>query len=225
MGIISRFADIMKSNMNALLDKCEDPGKMVDQTLRDLREDLAQVKKETAGVMADAKNANRKVEECQAQIDKYSKAAQNAVLAGNDGDARTLIAKKQTFEEQLVTLKQNAELNNANAEKMRQMHDKLVNDIDSLEARKDTIKATTATAKAQERINKMQDGGKRAAASMDTFARMEAKANKALDEAMAHAELNEDINSASDLADKYAGGAGATSVDDELAALKASLGK
>ena len=136
MGIISRFADIMKSNMNALLDKCEDPGKMVDQTLRDLREDLAQVKKETAGVMADAKNANRKVEECQAQIDKYSKAAQNAVLAGNDGDARTLIAKKQTFEEQLVTLKKNAELNNANAEKMRQMHDKLVNDIDSLEARK-----------------------------------------------------------------------------------------
>ncbi len=225
MGIISRFADIMKSNMNALLDKCEDPGKMVDQTLRDLREDLAQVKKETAGVMADAKNANRKVEECQAQIDKYSKAAQNAVLAGNDGDARTLIAKKQTFEEQLVTLKKNAELNNANAEKMRQMHDKLVNDIDSLEPRKDTIKATTATAKAQERINKMQDGGKRAAASMDTFARMEAKANKALDEAMAHAELNEDINSASDLADKYAGGAGATSVDDELAALKASLGK
>lgn len=225
MGIISRFADIMKSNMNALLDKCEDPGKMVDQTLRDLREDLAQVKKETAGVMADAKNANRKVEECQAQIDKYFKAAQNAVLAGNDGDARTLIAKKQTFEEQLVTLKKNAELNNANAEKMRQMHDKLVNDIDSLEARKDTIKATTATAKAQERINKMQDGGKRAAASMDTFARMEAKANKALDEAMAHAELNEDINSASDLADKYAGGAGATSVDDELAALKASLGK
>ena len=58
MGIISRFADIMKSNMNALLDKCEDPGKMVDQNLRDLREDLAQVKKETAGVMADAKNAN-----------------------------------------------------------------------------------------------------------------------------------------------------------------------
>lgn len=225
MGIISRFADIMKSNMNALLDKCEDPGKMVDQTLRDLREDLAQVKKETAGVMADAKNANRKVEECQAEIEKYSKAAQNAVLAGNDEDARTLIAKKQTFEDQLVTLKKNAELNNANAEKMRQMHDKLVNDIDSLEARKDTIKATTATAKAQERINKMQDGGKRAAASMDTFSRMEAKANKALDEAMAHAELNEDINSASDLADKYAGGAGATSVDDELAALKASLGK
>ena len=46
MGILTRFTDIMKSNINALLDKCEDPAKMIDQTLRDLREDLAEVKKE-----------------------------------------------------------------------------------------------------------------------------------------------------------------------------------
>ena len=38
MGILTRFTDIMKSNINALLDKCEDPAKMIDQTLRDLRE-------------------------------------------------------------------------------------------------------------------------------------------------------------------------------------------
>ena len=41
MGILTRFTDIMKSNINALLDKCEDPAKMIDQTLRDLREDLS----------------------------------------------------------------------------------------------------------------------------------------------------------------------------------------
>ena len=52
MGIISRFTDIMKSNINALLDKCEDPAKMIDQTLRDLREDLAEVKKEECGTDA-----------------------------------------------------------------------------------------------------------------------------------------------------------------------------
>lgn len=45
MGILTRFTDIMKSNINALLDKCEDPAKMIDQTLRDLREDLVEVKK------------------------------------------------------------------------------------------------------------------------------------------------------------------------------------
>ena len=48
MAILKRFGDIMRANINALLDKAEDPGKMVDQMLLDLNEDLAAVKKETA---------------------------------------------------------------------------------------------------------------------------------------------------------------------------------
>ena len=71
MGILTRFTDIMKSNINALLDKCEDPAKMIDQTLRDLREDLAEVKKETANIIADAKSADRQVQECEDKIAKY----------------------------------------------------------------------------------------------------------------------------------------------------------
>ena len=78
MGILTRFTDIMKSNINALLDKCEDPAKMIDQTLRDLREDLAEVKKETANIIADAKSADRQVKECEEEITKYTAAAQNA---------------------------------------------------------------------------------------------------------------------------------------------------
>lgn len=224
MGVFSRFSDIMKSNVNALLDKAENPEKMVDQTLRDLREDLAEVKQQTAGVMADAKEANRKVENCEEQIKKYTTAAQNAVKAGNDGDARKLITKKQQLEEQLVSLKKTAEINNANADRVHQMHDKLVADIEALETKRDTIKATAATAKAQEKINKMQDGGKRASSSIDAFNRMEAKANKALDQAMAHSELNAGGNTSEDLLDKYAGGGSTSSVDDELEALKAQLG-
>lgn len=221
MGIISRFSDVMKSNINAMLDKCEDPAKMVDQTLRDLREDLAKVKQETAGVMADAKEAERRVADCKAQIERYTTAATNAVKAGNDADARALLVKKQQYDEQLVGLQKAADLAKANADKMHQMHDKLVNDISALEIRKDNIKATAAAAKAQERINKMQDGGKRAASSVDAFERMEAKANKALDQAMAHADLNAAKDEASDLADKYSGAN--ASVDDELARLKESL--
>ena len=97
MGILTRFTDIMKSNINALLDKCEDPAKMIDQTLRDLREDLAEVKKETANIIADAKSADRQVKECEEEITKYTTAAQNALKAGNEDDARTLIAKKQQY--------------------------------------------------------------------------------------------------------------------------------
>lgn len=225
MGVFSRFSDIMRSNVNALLDKAENPEKMVDQTLRDLREDLAEVKQQTAGVMADAKEANRKVENCEEEIRKYTTAAQNAIKAGNDGDARKLIAKKQQLEEQLASLKKTAEINNANANRVRQMHDKLVSDIEALETKRDTIKATAATARAQEKINKMQDGGKRAASSIDAFNRMEAKANRALDQAIAHSELNAGGSTSEDLLDKYAGEGSTSSVDDELEAMKAQLGK
>ena len=57
MSILSRFKDIMSSNVNALLDKMEDPAKMVDQILRNLKDDLQEVKDETAGVMAEEKRA------------------------------------------------------------------------------------------------------------------------------------------------------------------------
>lgn len=223
MGIVSRFSDIMKSNINALLDKCEDPAKMIDQTLRDLREDLAEVKKDTAGVMADAKRSQEQVDKCKADIDRYQNAAMNAIKAGNDSDAKKLLSKKQAFEQSLVSLEQTNQVNQDNAAKMRQMHDKLVSDIESLEARKDAIKAKVSTAKAQERINKMT-AGVNTSASISAFERMEAKADKMLHQAQAEAELNAGSESADDLADKYVGGASGDSVDDELAKLKQQMG-
>ena len=59
MGMLDRFADIVKANINDLLDKCEDPAKMIDQYLRDLTENLAEVKQETAGVMAEEARTKR----------------------------------------------------------------------------------------------------------------------------------------------------------------------
>ena len=221
MGILTRFTDIMKSNINALLDKCEDPAKMIDQTLRDLREDLAEVKKETANIIADAKSADRQVKECEEEITKYTTAAQNALKAGNEDDARTLIAKKQQYESNLVSYKKTQELTHANADKM---HDKLVNDIETLEARRDAIKATVASAKAQEHINKIVSGGDKAKSSMESFERYEKKAEKMLDAATAEAELNAHTSAASTLADKYTSNGSDASVEDELAAMKAKLG-
>lgn len=58
MGILSRFSDIMKANINDMLDKCEDPSKMVDQTLRELKEDLAEVKKKPQELWQKKKIAN-----------------------------------------------------------------------------------------------------------------------------------------------------------------------
>ena len=113
-----------------------------------------------------------------------------------------------------------------NAAKMRQMHDKLCKDIQSLEARRDAVKAKVAAAKAQERINKVGSSVNSVGTSMDAFGKMEAKANKMLDEANAMAELNQtqleaDVDS---LAAKYDAEPANTAVDDELAALKAQMG-
>lgn len=225
MGILTRCKDIMSANVNALLDKAEDPAKMIDQTLLNLRKDLAQVKKETAAVMADAKNARRKVTECEKQITDYKTTAEKALRAGNEGDARTLLEAKKREEEKLVALQKTCEMAEKNADNMQAMHDKLVRDIEALEAKKDAIKAKTATAKAQKHMNQVLSGGDKAAASIDAFERYEAKADKMLDEAAAMTELNKtaDDNTADSMLDKYKNG-GSADVDDELEKMKKELG-
>ena len=77
-GIITRFKDIMSSNINALLDKAEDPSKMIDQYLRNLESDLGKVKAETASVMAEEKRAKRQLDELNEQINKMQKYAEKA---------------------------------------------------------------------------------------------------------------------------------------------------
>ena len=70
MGIIQRFTDIMSANINALLDKAEDPAKMIDQYLRNLESDLGKVKAETAAVMAEETRSKRELQECEEEIAK-----------------------------------------------------------------------------------------------------------------------------------------------------------
>lgn len=226
MGVIQRFKDIMSANINAMLDKAENPEKMIDQYMRNLENDLGKVKAETASVMAEEARAKRAYDEALAEVEKYQKYAEKAVAAGNDNDARVFLQSKKTAQSKLEGLKLTYDTAAANAQKMRQMHDKLVKDIDNLEARRAAIKATVKAAKAQERINKVGTSVTGANNSMEAFTRMEAKANKMLDEANAMAELNssqEDTN-IDNLAAKYDEAPNNAAVDDELAALKAKMG-
>lgn len=106
-NILSRFGDIISANINALLDKAEDPAKMIDQYLRKASEDLAEVKENTAAVMAEEKRCKRMLDECEAEVARYADLAKKALTAGNEDDARAFIAKKQKLEENLVVLKKN----------------------------------------------------------------------------------------------------------------------
>lgn len=224
MGILSRFKDIMAANINALLDKAEDPEKMIDQCLRNLTSDLAKVKQETAAVMAQETAAKRELDECQDQINKMQSYAIKAVEAGNEDDARRFLAEKASLSVKLQSLQSTYTVAADNAKKMREMHDKLTGDIKEIEMRKDAIKSKLAVAKAQERVNEITGDITDSNRSIASFERYEELANKKLDEAMAMSELNsaEPEESLRDLTQKYAGGA---DIDAELEALKASLGK
>lgn len=224
MSIFSRFKDIMASNINAMLDKAEDPEKMVDQYLRNLNSDLGKVKAETATVMAEEQRSKRAVDECQEEINKMERYAMKALEAGNEGDARKFLEKKTSLASKLTELEKAYQLAMSNSKQMKQMHDKLVSDIGELEARKDMLKAKWSVAKTQERMNKLGNSTANTGGSISAFERMEEKVNQALDKANAMAELNagpkDEID---DLEAKYEDKT--SNIDDELAALKARMSK
>lgn len=224
-GIIKRFSDIMSANLNALLDKAEDPEKMIDQYLRNLESDLGKVKAETASVMAEEKKCKRELDECNADIEKMQRYAEKAIVAGNDNDARQFLEKKQQLVSKQTALQQAYDLAHGNAVKMKEMHDKLVSDMGELQSRRDAIRAKVAVAKTQERLNKVGSSVAGVSNNLSAFDRMEEKANRMLDEANAMSELNTTKDDVADLAAKYDEDSSNTGVDDELAALKARLGK
>ena len=224
MGILNRFTTIMKANINALLDKAEDPAKMVDQYLIDLNQSLAEVKSETAGVIAEEKRTARLVEKNAAESDRMESLAKKALQAGNEDDARVFLAKKQQIDATGEELKKAADAAHANADKMRQMHDKLVSDIDGLKTRRETIKAKSAVAKTQNRVNGLV-GNDKAEGAIDAFNRMEAKVDRDLDTAEAMTELNEQpVDEAEEFERKYASTASDSAVEDELSRLKSEMG-
>lgn len=225
MGILSRFSDIISSNVNAMLDKAEDPAKMIDQYLRNLTDDLAEVKKETAGVMAEETRTKRLVDENVGQVTKYNELARKALSAGNEDDARVFLGKKQETEAAGASLQTAYASAHENAVKMREMHDKLVKDINTLNSRREGIKAKVSVAKTQDRINKIGASSDKAQSSMGAFDRMEDKANRMLDEANAMSELNAPaVDDAQELEKKYKGVDTSASVEAELQEMKSQLG-
>ena len=72
MGILTRFKDIMSANINALLDKCEDPEKMIDQYMRNLESDLGKVKAETASVWQRKQEPRENLTNVQSRLIKCS---------------------------------------------------------------------------------------------------------------------------------------------------------
>ena len=225
MGILDRFTTIVKANINELLDHAEDPAKMVDQYLNDLTESLAEVKREAANVIAEEKRCHRKVDENESEIKRMEDLAKRALSAGNEDDARAFLGKKQELTGTHEELKKAYDAAHENADKMRQMHDKLVSDIENLKSRREAIKAKVAVAKTHEKVAGYTSGSERTENLHAAFERMEAKADQMLDSAYAMAELNEKPEGdVTELARRYSSAGNSAAVDEELARMKEEMG-
>ena len=225
MSMLQRFKDIMSSNINALLDKAEDPEKMIDQMLRNLHSDLGKVKSETATVMAEETRINRELNELKAESEKMVGYAEKALKAGNEEDARAFLEKKNSLQSRITETESRLLVAKQNSQNMKAMHDKLNSQVSELNARKNEIKSKIQQAKLQEKMNNMTSSVA-GQASISKFDEIEAKANAMLDKASAMQELNGANNGGIDeLKAKYdSPSQNSSAVDDELAALKASLG-
>ncbi|WP_025718831.1 PspA/IM30 family protein [Paenibacillus polymyxa] len=214
MGILSRFRDIMKMNINALVDKVGDPERTIDDYMRNLNSDLGKVKAETASVLADERRAKRALDECKAEIKKLQRYASKSVEAGNEEEARKFLERKGLQAEKLEQLQTSYDVASTNAVNMKQMQEKLVSDMGQLEARSAELKGKMAVAKAQQTLNSM--GSKNSA-----FEVMEEQVNRAYDEAMAIAELRAETKD--DLDALFAQYEKSTNAEDELAAIKEKI--
>lgn len=224
MGIFSRLGTLIKSNINDLITKAEDPEKMLSQVLLEMQQQLAEAKKAVAVAIADEKKLQKQYTAEQEKAKEWERKAMVAVRAGDDGLARQALVRKQEheniseqFQSQWVAQKQAVE-------KLKDALRLLNNKIEEAKRKKNILIARKKRAEAQQQIaNTMQGLGDTSA--FDTFDRMAERIALMEAEAEAGAELAGEL-SGDTLESKFmaleAGGGAAE--DDALAELKAKMG-
>jgi phage shock protein A len=129
MGIFTRFRDIVSSNINSMLDRAEDPEKLIRLMIREMEDTLVELKAACAGVMAETKTVQRRMDEAGGRSRFWADKAKLAIDKGRDDLAREALVEKRRFHERFAALE--AELKQQDAlvvqyhEDIRQLEDKL----------------------------------------------------------------------------------------------------
>ncbi len=223
MGIFSRLGTLIKSNINDLITKAEDPEKMLTQVLLEMQQQLAEAKKAVAVAIADEKKLQKQSTAEQEKSKEWERKAMVAVRAGDDALARQALVRKQeheTIAEQFQTqwLGQKQAV-----EKLKDALRLLNNKIEEAKRKKNILIARKKRAEAQQSIaNTMQGLGDTSA--FDTFDRMSDRIALMEAEAEAGAELAGEL-SGDTLESKFlALETGAGAEDEALQELKAKMG-
>jgi len=99
MGIFTRFRDIVSSNINAMLDRAEDPEKLIRMMIREMEDTLVELKSACAGVMAETKKIQRQCDEARARSRFWADKAELAVSKGRDDLAREALVEKRRYQQ------------------------------------------------------------------------------------------------------------------------------
>lgn len=226
MGIFNRMVNVIKSNINDLIDKAEDPEKMLEQLILDMQEQYTAAKAQIAQAIADEKKLERDYQEQLKLQDEWAKKAELAVTQQNDELALKALKRKNEHqklaEEYKVHLDGQKQVTEKLKDSLRELNDK----IEEAKRKKELLIARSKRAKAQESINKTYSEVNDTSA-FDTFARMESKIEAMEDKIRANEELNDEVSG--DTLDKEFEQLEKSKQDlevmDELAALKAKMGK
>ena len=129
MGIFTRLSDIISSNINAMLDKAEDPEKLVRLMIQEMEDTLVEIKASCAGVMATKKKAQRELQEVLTRTTQWGEKAQLAVNKGREDLAREALLEKRRYRERASALEKELSQCDALVEQyqtdMTQLEDKL----------------------------------------------------------------------------------------------------
>ncbi|HWU88184.1 MAG TPA: PspA/IM30 family protein [Kofleriaceae bacterium] len=223
MGIFSRLGTLIKSNINDLITKAEDPEKMLSQVLLEMQQQLVEAKKAVAVAIADEKKLQKQYTAESDKAKEWERKAMVAVRAGDDTLARQALSRKQEHETIATQFQQQWIAQKQAVEKLKDALRLLNNKIEEAKRKKNILIARKKRAEAQQQIaNTMQGLGDTSA--FDTFDRMAERIQLMEAEAEAGAELAGEL-SGDTLESKFlqleqAGG----SEDDALAELKAKMG-
>ncbi len=224
MGIFSRLGTLIKSNINDLITRAEDPEKMLNQVLLEMQQQLVDAKKSVAVAIADEKKLQKQYN---LELDKskeWERKAMVAVRAGNDDLARQALARKQEHSEIATQFQQQWIAQKQAVDKLKDALRLLNNKIEEAKRKKNILIARKKRAEAHQQIaSTMQGLGDTSA--FDTFDRMAERINVLEAEAEASSELAGELSGdtlEAQFLQLEAGGHGAE--EDALQELKAKMG-
>ncbi|MDZ7961353.1 MAG: PspA/IM30 family protein [Aulosira sp. DedQUE10] len=217
MGLFDRIKRVVSANLNDLVNKAEDPEKMLEQAILEMQEDLVQLRQGVAQTIAAQKRTEKQYNDAQNEINKWQRNAQLALQKGDENLARQALERKKTYTETSTALKTSLDQQNVQVETLKRNLIQLESKISEAKTKKEMLKARITTAKAQEQLQGMVRGMNTSSA-MSAFERMEEKVLMQEARAQSAGEL-----AGTDLETQFAALESGSDVDDELASLKAQM--